>query len=333
MTVKSWFRGTLGAILLLIAGLGGYAAWALGDPPMPPGSQILPAGAPRPGGVTVHYFGTTTLAFSDGRNAVMIDALLTRPTMATALFGKIASAPATIDADLKQAGLTRLDLLLVSHSHYDHALDVAAVAQRTGARVVGSASTREIALGGGVPEARITTVRGGATFEAGDFRVTVIRSLHSLGDRVPGGILAPLRQPAPLKDYKAGGTFAFLIEHKGLRLLVHASANVLPGQYRGIKADVVFLATGGLSTQPEVYTANYWHEIVEATGAKLVVPIHWDDFFTSLDRPLKPLPRMMDDIPLTMKRIAPLAARDTVAIRTLPVIAGVDIAAAVAQGR
>ena len=37
---------------------------------------------------------------------------------------------------------------------------------------------------------------------------------------------------------------------------------------------------------------------------------------------------MMDDIPLTMRRIAPLAARDHVAIRYLPVIAPVDIAAA-----
>lgn len=329
MTVKGWFRAMLGGVLLLVAVIGGYGAWALGDPALPAGSRTLDAGTPLPGGISVHDFGTTTLVFSDGRNAVMVDALLTRPTMAKALFGRIASDSARIDEDLKKAGLARIDLLLVSHSHYDHALDVAAVAQRTGARVVGSASTREIALGGGVPEARIAVVKGGEHLEAGDFRVTVLRSRHSLGDRVPGDVTAPLIQPAKLGDYKEGGTFAFLIEHKGLRLLVHASANVVQAMYHGVRADAVFLATGGLSSQPAAYTDAYWHEIVETTGAKLVVPIHWDDFFAPLDRPLRPLPRMMDDIPLTMKRIAPLAARDHVAVRYLPVIAGVDIAAAV----
>ena len=40
------------------------------------------------------------------------------------------------------------------------------------------------------------------------------------------------------------------------------------------------------------------------------------------------LRRFLDDIPLTMSRIAPLAARDGVKVRYMPVIAPVDIIAA-----
>ena len=146
--------------------------------------------------------------------------------------------------------------------------------------------------------------------------------------RVPGDLTAPLRQPAKASDYKEGGTYAYLIEHRGFRILVHASANVVPGMYRGVKADVVFLATGGLSPHPADFTARYWDEVVKATGAKLVVPIHWDDFLLPLDQPLQPLRRFLDDIPLTMRRLVPLAARDGVKIRYMPVIAPVDIKAA-----
>jgi len=331
--MRKWIKRVLLALVLLAVPVVGYGAFRFGHPSLPAESRTLASSVARPGDVSVRYFGTTTLAFSDGTNTVMVDALLTRPGMRQVMFGKVASDPALIDATLKRAGLAKIDLLLVSHTHYDHALDIAAIANRTGATIVGSPSTREVALGGAIPSARIVTVKGGEQLHTGDFTVTVIRSLHSLGDRVPGEVTAPLGQPATAKDYKEGGTFAFLIEHRGFRILVHASANFVPGMYRGVKADAVFLATGGLSTHPVGFAQAYWHEVVETTGAKLVVPIHWDDFLEPLDQPLQPLRRFLDDIPLTMTRIAPLAARDHVAIRYLPVIAPVDIAAATASAK
>lgn len=323
-----WLRYILLTLALLVVAGIAYAGWRFSHPALPAGSQTLASGKTLPGDVTARFFGTTTLTFSDGRNTVMVDALLTRPGMGRVMFDKIETDADEVALRLKQAGLTKVDLLLVTHTHYDHALDIAAVAAKTGATIVGSPSTRDVALGGGVPDARIRAVKGGETYTAGDFTVTVFRSLHSLGDRVPGDLTAPLRQPAKAGDYKEGGTFAYLIDHKGFRILVHASANVVPGMYRGVRADVVFLAIGGLLPQPADFTARYWDEVVKTTGAKLVVPIHWDDFLLSLDHPLQPLRRFLDDIPLTMNRLAPLAARDGVAIRYMPVIAPVDINAA-----
>lgn len=323
--MRTWIKRILLTLALLFVAGAAYGGWRLGHPALPADTQTLPSSEAPIGAVTARYFGATTIAFSDDRNTVMVDALLTRPGMGKVMFGEVASDPALVGSILDRARIAKLDLLLVSHTHYDHALDIAAVAAKTGATIIGSASTREVALGGGVPDARIRTIKGGETFTAGDFTVTAVKSVHSLGDRVPGEVTAPLKQPTKAGDYKEGGTFAYLIEHRGSRILVHASANFVPGMYRGVKADVVFLATGGLSSHPAEFTARYWDEVVKATGAKLVVPIHWDDFLLPLDQPLQPLRRFLDDIPLTMGRIAPLAARDGVAIRYMPVIAPVDI--------
>ena len=326
--MRTWIKRILLTLALLFVAGVGYGAWRFGHPAMPADSRTLASGEAPAGDVSARYFGATTLAFGDGRNTIMVDALLTRPGMRAVMFDKVASDAALVGSILTRAGLGKIDLLLVSHTHYDHALDIAAVAAKTGASIVGSPSTREVARGGGIPDARIRTIKGGETFSAGDFSVTVFRSVHSFGDRVPGEVSAPLRLPAKASDFKEGGTFAYLIEHRGFRILVHASANFVPGMYRGVKADVVFLATGGLSPHPTDFTTQYWNEVVRATGAKLVVPLHWDDFLLPLDQPLQPLRRFLDDIPLTMSRLAPLAARDGVTIRYMPVIAPVDIQAA-----
>lgn len=325
--MRVWFRRILLTLALLVVAGIAYGGWRFGHPPMPADTRTLASGPVPAGDVTARYFGATTLAFGDGKNTVMVDALLTRPGMGKVMFDTIASDPALVASTLTRANLSRIDLLLVTHTHYDHALDIAAVAAKTGATIVGSSSTREVALGGGVSDAHIRAIKGGETFAAGDFTVTVIRSVHSLGDRVPGEVTAPLKQPAGAKAYREGGTFAYLIEHKGFRILVHASANFVPGMYRGVRADVVFLATGGLSSQPADFTDRYWNAVVTATGAKVVVPIHWDDFLLPLGD-LQPLRRFLDDIPLTMRRLAPLAARDGVKIRYMPVIEPVDINAA-----
>jgi L-ascorbate metabolism protein UlaG (beta-lactamase superfamily) len=330
--VRRWGKRIGLVVAALFVLLIAYGAWRFRHPDLPADTRILASSPGAPGDVTVRFFGTTTLSFSDGANTVMIDALLTRPGMRAVLFDKVASDPAIIANTLQRAGPDKVDLLFVSHSHYDHALDAAAVAARTGATVVGSASTQQVALGGGIPASRTRVVTGGETFAAGAFKVTVLRSRHSAGDRVPGVIAAPLRQPVEAKAYKEGGTFAFLIEHGDQRILVHPSANYVPGMYRGVRADTVFLATGGLSTQPASVTQNYWREVVETTGAKLVVPIHWDDFLQPLDRPLQPLRIFLDDIPATMARIAPLAARDNVKIRYMPAISPVDIGKAAQSG-
>jgi L-ascorbate metabolism protein UlaG (beta-lactamase superfamily) len=326
--VRIWLKRLGVVALLLLAAAGAWTGWRYGHPASPPADRELPVAALAPGQLRAQFFGTTTLLFRDGDHAVMVDALLSRRGLRDVMFRKLASDPVRIDWALRRGKVGRVDLLLVSHSHYDHVFDAPAVAKATGAVVAGSPSTHEVLRGEGVPDSQFRLIRGGEQFQAGDFHVTVFRSLHSPGDAVPGTIDRPLAQPAKVADYKQGGTFGFLIEHRGVRILAHGSANYVPGMYRGVRADVVFLAVGRLGALSDDFAARYWREVVGATGAKLVVPIHWDDFMQPLDEPMLPLRRFMDDVPAGMARVEALAVRDHVAIRTMPVIDPVDIAAA-----
>ena len=157
-------------------------------------------------------------------------------------------------------------------------------------------------------------------------------SRHSLG--VPGGeaaegtINAPLRPPVAYTDYKEGGTYSFLIDHQGFRIIVHASSYFNPGMYDGIEADVVFLGIATLGKKSRDFVSRYWDEVVTRTKARLVVPIHWDDFTLALDdRPLRPAPYPLEDFPRAMDMLRSLAG-DRVAIRFMPLYAPVDIEAA-----
>src|SRR5690606_17673666 len=105
--------------------------------------------------------------------------------------------------------------------------------------------------------------------------------------------------------------------HEKGNVLIHASANYVRGMYAGKRADVVFLGIGLLGKQNDDFIKAYWQEVVRATGAKVVVPIHWDDFTRSLDEPLKKTAWPLDKVDAALKAIEALAKADGVALRMM----------------
>ena len=73
--------------------------------------------------------------------------------------------------------LRRLAAIIPVHSHYDHAMDVGAIANRSSAAVVGTESTANIARGAGVPDEQIILVTNGDTLEFGKFTVAASDSI------------------------------------------------------------------------------------------------------------------------------------------------------------
>jgi L-ascorbate metabolism protein UlaG (beta-lactamase superfamily) len=43
---------------------------------------------------------------------------------------------------------------------------------------------------------------------------------------------------------------------------------------------------------------------VDTVDPRIVIPIHWDDFTRPLDQPLLPMPRFLDDLDVTLARLA-----------------------------
>ena len=249
-------------------------------------SPSVDASAPK---LTATWFGVTALLLSDGEHAVMVDPFFTRPTglLNMALNREIAPDEKLIRAWLDKAGIQKLDAVLVSHSHFDHAMDAGVVARLTGALLLGSQSTANIGRGAGLPEAQIQIIKPSEAIHRGPFTLTFIESKHAgaTGGAPTGDIAAALLPPFHYLDYRQGGTYSIFIEHPLGTVLHHGSAGFVPGALKGRHADVVFL---GIALLPDLDT--YLRETVDTVGAKLVFPTHWDDFTRPLDQPLLPFP-------------------------------------------
>lgn len=112
---------------------------------------------------------------------------------------------AAIDSHVKRA-----DFILVTHTHYDHVLDVPHLALTTKATVIGTESTENVLRTYRVPEEQLITVRGGEGYDFGVFSVKVIPSLHTALDQ---------------KHYFSSATSGSHIQEV-LRLLFHLSPQI-----------------------------------------------------------------------------------------------------------
>lgn len=261
---------------------------------------LEPVGAASPRRVRATFLGVSTVLLDDGETALLTDGFFTRPNVLRSVVSRVGPDERRIRAGLVLGGVDRLAAVLVAHSHYDHALDSAAVARLTGATVLGSASTRLVALGGGLPDDRIRVLTPGEPLAFGAFTITALPARHSPGDIAPGEVEHLLHPPAKVRDYRTGGCFSFHVAHPDGQLLVHASANAEPGALAGHRAYTAYLGIGVLGRQTEAFRDTYWRETVAAVGARRVVPIHWDNFTRGLHRPLRPLPRPFDDVPAAL---------------------------------
>ena len=197
--------------------------------------------------VTLTYLGTAGWEITDGTTIVLIDPYLSRlrrvtpnddtlPTDTRPLFTNddiARSDTATIDAHIRRA-----DFILITHTHYDHVLDVPYIASKTGATVIGTESTYNFLRAYGVSGEKLIVVRGGEDYEFGALSVRVIPSLHGVLRRAPNLPRDP-NAPRPPAVFPSnakppfrmgelrieGGTLAYLVRIGGRQILAFGSMN------------------------------------------------------------------------------------------------------------
>jgi L-ascorbate metabolism protein UlaG (beta-lactamase superfamily) len=241
--------------------------------------------------VTLRYLGTAGWEISEGALTILVDPYVSRingppPAGAgTPIAGD--SRPkvgwddtATSDVAAVESRIPRADYVLVTHTHYDHFLDVPQIALKKHATVIGTESTANVMRAYGVPEAQIITVLGGEDYEFGSFSLKVIPSLHSPLDHkhyfssetAPASLKAPLtlRQIHP-----EGGTLAYLVRIGGHRIAVFGGMNYIERELVGLQADVAIV--GAAASRKEIY--DYTGRLMRVLGSPpLVIPTHWDNF-------------------------------------------------------
>lgn len=232
--------------------------------------EVSPSRSVARSPIALTYLGVAGWQLEAGATTVLVDPYFSRPAD---LDGPLVPDEKAIAARAP----ARAELVMVGHSHVDHVLDAPAVALRTGAQVMGSASTARLARASGVPEDRIVPIKGGEDYAFTGFSVRVVPSLHSALDdkHVMGGeVAATPTLPLRFDEYAEGGTFAYLVRIAGHEVLFLGTANFIEREVEGLRPDVAVIATG---LREEVH--DYTCRLMRALGEpRLVYANHFDDW-------------------------------------------------------
>jgi L-ascorbate metabolism protein UlaG (beta-lactamase superfamily) len=236
----------------------------------PPAPQLEPPHPATPRGpLTLTYLGAAGWQIESGATIILADPYFSRPSL---------DGPLESDAvAIAQHAPKHADLIVVGHSHADHLLDAPAVALASGAQILGSESTAQVALASGVPAERVITVKGGEDFSFTGFSLRVIPSLHSALDRKHtfGHPLATAPTlPMTFEQYAEGGTFIYLLRLAGHEILVTSTANFIERELEGLTPDIAIIAPG---LRQEIH--DYTCRLLRTLGyPPLVYATHFDDW-------------------------------------------------------
>jgi L-ascorbate metabolism protein UlaG (beta-lactamase superfamily) len=225
------------------------------------------------------YLGTNTLLLTKSGSSLLIDPHFTRSSLLS-LLGKIQPDPMAVEVGL--ANIACLDAVLLTHTHYDHALDAAEVLHQAGGRCFSSESGANLIRGYPLDESFYMPVTPGAEYSVGAFQIRFHPSRHitfppPIGWMLPktGQISQPLQPPAWFWQYQCGTVYAIQVDS----MLFFGSAGFKPGVYQDVNVACVVMGIGGLDLLPMAYLDRLYRQTVLATGAKRVYLSHWDNFF------------------------------------------------------
>jgi L-ascorbate metabolism protein UlaG (beta-lactamase superfamily) len=226
-------------------------------------------------GLSFRWLGTAGIELQSRGGRLLIDPYLSRFPLHCALFGR---HPPRRDVVLRH--VQSAQTVLVSHAHFDHLLDVPTVCGELGATAYGSPNTCAILRAHGIPSERVQDTAAGESFRVGRFDIRVFPGRHGrMAGVLPyaGPLPKRLKPPLRLSDYRMDSIFSFFIRTPEASILVwnHPETKDIP------KADILFFCP--------LWGAGSCAGAAKAARASMIVPVHWDNFFSPLDRPPRPM--------------------------------------------
>lgn len=269
-----------------------------------PAPEALFWTGPERGAVELRWLGAAGFALRAGQRTLAIDPYLSRPGPRALL-----TRPLQPDTTRLRAELPQCDVVLVGHTHFDHALDAPTLALQTGARLVGSTDLAWLARAAGVPQEQVVPCAGLEEVELPGGRAIPLPSRHGrvyLGRvPLPGRITAPPAWPPRLRSMPHGQVFTWWVEWQGLRLAHVDSADYDTALLQGRSVDLLCLCAIGRRHRP-----GYTEEILRALRPRWVVACHWEDFFAPFGAPARQLPAV--DLPGFVQEIRRAGAEPVV---------------------
>jgi L-ascorbate metabolism protein UlaG (beta-lactamase superfamily) len=232
-------------------------------------------------GVELRWLGTAGFALRSQGTTILIDPYVTRLPLGALLRRQVVPPdPRAIDRWIDAA-----DAVLVGHTHFDHALDTPAITARFGCKAYGSASLAHLmALSGQAAQA--VQVEPYRTYAVGPFTFEFVPSVHSklaLGLATPssGELTCEHLDDLTPGAYRCGQVWGIHIQVGGVSIYHQGSADLVDDAIRHRNVDIFLCGIAGRR-----FTPRYLERILGKLEPRLIVPMHYDDFFRPLDAPL-----------------------------------------------
>jgi L-ascorbate metabolism protein UlaG (beta-lactamase superfamily) len=248
--------------------------------------RALEAIAPElPAGLELEWLGVSGYRLSYEGQSLFVDPYVSRVPLRALLLRRTAIPdPAMLDRYITAPGTTVVGVL-VGHTHFDHAVDAPALARRFGCKVYGSASLTQLMRLHDLAEHTVE-VQPRHPYELGPFVVRFVASRHSkllFGRKVPfdGELTCDHLHGLSPGAYRCGQVWGIRIDVAGTSFYHQGSADLDDEALGREPVDVFLAGVAGRSVTP-----RYWERVLPRLDPRLVVPTHYDNFFSPLGRGL-----------------------------------------------
>jgi len=162
----------------------------------------------------------------------------------------------------KLKGEEKADLILISHSHYDHLSPEDVKKIRKPETVILTTPDSAAKLSGDV-----RALRPGDVVDVGGIAVEAVPAYNTIRMRSPGVPFHP----------KGERWIGFIITLGGKRIYYAGDSDVVP-EMKAVKADIVIVPVGGTYTM----NAQEAAELVNLIQPETAIPVHWGDIVGSV---------------------------------------------------
>ncbi len=236
-----------------------------------------------PSGLEAVWLGVSGYRLTYEGVSIFVDPYVSRVPLRSLLLRRLALPdPALVERYASAPG--PVAGILVGHTHFDHAVDAPELARRCGAPVYGSASAVRLMRLHGLAERAVEIVPH-VPYELGPFVVRFVPSRHSkllFGRKVPmdGPLTCDHLDGLAPGAYRCGAVYGIRIDVAGISLYHQGSADLDDAELREEPVDVFLAGVAGRQVTP-----RYWERVLPKLDPRVVVPTHYDNFFSPLGRP------------------------------------------------